>query len=659
MNKSQVVVAIVVALMLGIGVSLLAGGFDATAGRASQNGLLASANTSEALAQERTVEPTDSTAPTEPPRPTAVPATEIVSGPPADADLEDVILLSNSSNATNFDALFCNVAAFYGLGCRQFDLQGGDLTAANLQDAAGQGLRLIAMSGSNLPALSPDEVNLLRSAVEGGSQLLVYEVDGTTNLPLLNALANDAVQRVTDHNDAVRNWVVSTAAPEVTLEFTGQEIQLTEVMEQTDWALELNPRVRLTRLIGSVDDFSQEYAIFAMVPVGQGVVFLNAGDKGEAAIRTAAFRELYYNAAHFSKIVPMMIALRHAAGDEAWHQDINYANLTLDGVPLVEVVDNLNYVELLREMDRHNFHTTIAMPPVMADQTESLVVSLFIENPDRYSLVQNGNNRDGYEFYHYEVANPAESEHAARPLFEQEADIREGLERMLGHTQQTSVPFDRVMIFPYGISPSPTLNLLKQLNYLATVNAQDVPLGEQSPQDWDFAMQQANHHFEGFPVLARRQFINSYQNPDPFIRSSAFDLFIDRPVLFWSTPTDGQLFTKGSTEFNLIADRINAIPGVLEWRGLGDILLRLHKQKLNDDGSVDVMMCCNRLLFENDSASERVYHVMKPETGNVAIRQVTANGFELPYRIEEGLIIIDMRVPAHSEVEILIEYGGE
>src|SRR5690606_1624625 len=206
-----------------------------------------------------------------------------------------------------------------------------------------------------------------------------------TNLPLLNALANDAVQRVTDHNDAVRNWVVSTAAPEITLEFTGQEIQLTEVMEQTDWALELNPRVRLTRLIGSVDDFSQEYAIFAMVPVGQGVVFLNAGDKGEAAIRTAAFRELYYNAAHFSKIVPMMIALRHAAGDEAWHQDINYANLTLDGVPLVEVVDNLNYVELLREMDRHNFHTTIAMPPVMADQTESLVVSLFIENPDRYS----------------------------------------------------------------------------------------------------------------------------------------------------------------------------------------------------------------------------------------------------------------------------------
>src|SRR5690606_5812388 len=146
-------------------------------------------------------------------------------------------------------------------------------------------------------------------------------------------------------NDSVRNWKVMTEAPEVTRELSGQSIELTRVLEQTDWSLELNPDARVTQLITSVDDFSQIYPIFVMQRLGQGAVFLNAGDRGEVARHARPLRSLYYEAVHFSMNVPLMMTLRYTKGDEAWHQDVKYAKLTLDGAPLAEGDQNLNCPE--------------------------------------------------------------------------------------------------------------------------------------------------------------------------------------------------------------------------------------------------------------------------------------------------------------------------
>ena len=57
------------------------------------------------------------------------------------------------------------------------------------------------------------------------------------------------------------------------------------------------------------------------------------------------------------------------------------------------------------------------------------------------------------------------------------------------------------MVFPYGISPEQTLVLLKKYNYLATVNAQDIPLDTTRPPTWDYGMYQANMDYGGFPPL--------------------------------------------------------------------------------------------------------------------------------------------------------------
>lgn len=663
MSRNQFVIVVVVALLLGITVVLLAGMAAGRGERVSANSGLLGTSTSESLTQQptETAPAADGTAePAESPTPTVNPVVVREADPKAGEDLEDVVLLYNPARQANFDSIFCKVAEYYGLRCKKIDLTTTELTAADLQDSQGSAFKLISMSAAAIPQLSTIEANLLRTTVaERGANLLIYELDRQVNFPLLRILTDSAVVSITDHNDSVRNWVVSSDAPEITREFSGQEMQLTQVLEQADWALELNPERGAVELIGSLDDRSMSYPIFASIPLGQGEVFLNSGDKGDADTRNASLADLYYNTEHFSQIVPMMMALRYTLQTEAWHQEQNYANLTMDGTPLEAVYENLDYAALLQQMEEHDFHTTIALPPVQAENADTSVISLFLENPNRYSLVQNGNNRDGYEFYQYEVDDPTESEYPARPFFDQEADVKEGLERMLKFQQQTTVPFSRIMIFPYGISPAPTFTVLKELNYLATVNAQDVPLGETRPTDWDFDMQQANLQFENFPVVVRREYINSYQSPGPFIRTAVLDLFIDRPALFWSQPTEGQLFSKGPEEFNVVADRVNAIPGDVEWRSLGYILEHMYKEKVNDDQSIDIMMCCSQLIFTNDSSTETTYHLTKPETGNVPLRRVVVNGVDFPYRLEDGLVKIDVRVPAHSDVEVLIEYGGD
>lgn len=663
MSKNQFFVIVVVALLIGLTVVLLAGAANGGSESYADDGGLLGESTLQSLTQQ----PTETASADDEmaiPSATATPTVSRVvvaeADPKTGDDLADVVLLTDPSLQTNFDSIFCKVAEYYGLVCKQIDLTTTELTEADLQDSTGSTFELISMSAAALPQLSTIEANLLRSSVaDRGVNLLIYELDGQVNFPLLRILTDNAVIDVTDHNDTVRNWVVSSDAPEITREFSGQEMQLTQVLEQADWAVELNPEAGAVGLINSVDDFSFTYPIFVSMSLGQGTVFLNAGDKGDPDTKDAALADLYYNTEHFSQIVPMMMAIRYALKAEVWHQETNYANLTMDGAALEAVYENLDYAALLQQMEEHDFHTTIALPPVQAENSDTSVLSLFLESPDRYSLVQNGNNRDGYEFYQYEVEEAASSEYPARPFFEQETDIKEGLERMLAFEQQTTVPSSRVMVFPYGISPAPTFTLLKELNYLATVNAQGVPLGETRPTDWDFDMQQANLQFESFPVVVRREYINSYQSPGPFIRTAVLDFFIDRPALFWSQPTDGQLFTKGVEEFNVIADRVNAVPGELEWRSLGYIIQHMYKEKVNDDQSIDIMMCCGQLIFTNDSSTEATYHLTKPETENVPLRRVVVNGENFPYRLGDGFVKIDIRVPAHSDVEVLIEYGGD
>jgi len=106
-----------------------------------------------------------------------------------------------------------------------------------------------------------------------------------------------------------------------------------------------------------------------------------------------------------------------------------------------------------------------------------------------------------------------------------------------------------------------------------------------------------------------------------------------------------------------VADEINQVPGGVEWRSLGEIIKHLYLEKTNVDGSVDIKMYGNDLIFAPVRPGV-TYHVIKEETLNVPIKWLTVNGQEFPYRVEQGLLKLDIVAPADaSPMEVVIHYG--
>jgi hypothetical protein len=61
--------------------------------------------------------------------------------------------------------------------------------------------------------------------------------------------------------------------------------------------------------------------------------------------------------------MPILMFLRYAGGPCCWHQDSDYANLTIDDPWLTKRYGHLSYEGLLAEMKEVRFHTTIAFIP--------------------------------------------------------------------------------------------------------------------------------------------------------------------------------------------------------------------------------------------------------------------------------------------------------
>ncbi len=80
---------------------------------------------------------------------------------------------------------------------------------------------------------------------------------------------------------------------------------------------------------------------------------------------------------NFFEIAPLIIFLKYFLKEYVWHCTSYYANLTIDDPWLIEPYGYLDYEALLKEMKKHNFHTTIAFIPWNYDRNKKDVISLF------------------------------------------------------------------------------------------------------------------------------------------------------------------------------------------------------------------------------------------------------------------------------------------
>ena len=99
---------------------------------------------------------------------------------------------------------------------------------------------------------------------------------------------------------------------------------------------------------------------------------------------------------------------------------------------------HLIYEDLLKEMERHDFHTTIAFIPWNYDRSEAETVALFRSHPERFSICVHGDNHDHKEFDDFE----------SKPLSLQITAIKQSLARMEKFQSLTGIPYDNVFVFP-------------------------------------------------------------------------------------------------------------------------------------------------------------------------------------------------------------------
>ncbi len=330
----------------------------------------------------------------------------------------------------------------------------------------------------------------------------------------------------------------------------------------------------------------------------------------------------------FLQNAPALMFVRHAAGERGWHAVHSYANLTIDDPWLRQPYGYVDYEGLLGEMERHNFHTTIAFIPWNYNRSEPGVVSLFHDHPDRFSISVHGDNHDHKEF----------TEYRSKPLNVQIADMKQSLARMEQFKTLTGIPYDNVMVFPHSIAPEKTLEALKTYNYLATVNSSNVPQGARPPAGASFDLRAVTLTFAGFPSFIR------YSIDVPVTQSLiAINEYLGNPLLFYG---HSDSLAKGVGSFDAVADQVNKREPETKWQGLGDIARHSYLIKLRSDSNYDVLAFSSGICLENLSGRDSTFNVRKPETGPQTIGAVTLDGQPYPYQHQDGAVTFSTMVPA-------------
>lgn len=322
---------------------------------------------------------------------------------------------------------------------------------------------------------------------------------------------------------------------------------------------------------------------------------------------------------YFYLYSPLFTFIRNSQIDKIWHRPFDTANFTIDDPWLIEPYGDLNYERLLAQMKEHNFHTTIAFVPWNYNRNRANVIQLFKENPDYYSLSLHGNNHDHREFF-----NPSKLlDPVLRTNFilDQERDIQQALLRMDRLTALTGLEYDKVMIFPHGVSPSFTFKILKKYNFLGTSNSRNTPIDRSYNFSSEFSLNAVNMDFYSFPSLRRyspaypdqTEFsYYDFSNPsfDELKSQIVMDLFLDNPVMLYDHIG---FFSDGISNFNLVADFVNRKNRDTQWLSIKGIFNYLYYLRKTSTNTIDILSLSNSIIIQNDKEYEVKYNYKRPE----------------------------------------------
>lgn len=544
----------------------------------------------------------------------------------------DVVLIRSGDGLSSQEKDLELAARFYGV-----DLKVVTAGNNNMLDAVRQkGALAVAIEANALASVN--RAALLRARRRGTQStvpLLVLGVTPETGPDLLKDWSGGAAVGTERLVSPLRlHYVVGRAAgitqqlTDLNVPFPGNEALYVSLAKN-----------RGVHELVSVGSDHQTVPVFIQLDVDQQKVFLlcNMHPVGDSAIDWSAES----SATQFLEIAPLMMFVRYSAGELGWHTVHHYANLTIDDPWLREPYGHLSYRGLLKEMEKHDFHTTIAFIPWNYDRSEPETVSLFRSHSERFSICIHGDNHDHKEF----------EDLKATPLHVQIAALKQSLARMQQFHNLTGLPYDNVFVFPHSIGSGRILEELKRYNLQATVNSANVPMDRLRPPDPLFGLRTVTTSFADFPSIAR--YSVAVPLPKGLIQINEF---LGNPLFFYGHQ---DLFASGMDAFNDIADEVNKSETDTEWRSAGDIVERVYLVKLRADANYDVLSFASRLHLDNTSRRDVVFNVRKQESDSANIASVNVEGRDQPFLVRDGYLELSLSVPPGEGRSIAIRYKND
>jgi len=512
----------------------------------------------------------------------------------------------------------------------------------------------IIISAHSLSAIDKGELLSMLKDKEGNHvPLLIIGINSDVDSMLLQKWSGGAIKKCINFNNTqVSRSIRISNLKDIVFQLAG--LKILSITKSINYFFCDNSRIEKSIIQISDNNTEHYFPIFIKTIVdGKEVYILAKNQLVKAPSKlskrynnktTLNYKSIMRNDEYILELLPLMMFLKYTCGDFCWHSPVHFANLTIDDPWLTEPYGHLSYRKLLKEMERVNFHTSVAFIPWNYDRSKLDVVSLFHNNPERLSICIHGNNHDHYEFYKYETG-PGDP-WPAKPLNAQEANIKQALARMERFRSMTGISYDKVMVFPHSIAPVKTLGLLKKYNFLATVNAENVPLGSYEPKDSSFFLRPVTLTFENFSSLKR-------YSPNRTQVEIAIDLFLDNPIIFYA---HHDFFQNGIDAFDKTANMVNEIQPDIIWQSLGYIAQHLYLEKLRDDGNYDVLAFLSNFIIESTYQHDLTYFVRKEEDFSIPIKQVTVDGQPFSYKKYGNNLILEVFVPAGESRNVVIEY---
>lgn len=532
-------------------------------------------------------------------------------------------ILVNTIASTTNDACLKRLIEVLGPGCRTMGLSAFDM---ELSRAADHELCVLA-SAITLNEWShkfQDPATALDMLCQKASSLFVYGFTPDVPTCIAGRLSEGAIAGVRRLSRSDLNFQVSSLKPEITREFSGLSFFAAPSGFEYAFVWSANarnavPLVTIEGMAFLVVENRDSCKIFLLACSAVADILEQVND----------IDPLKY----FSRLLPAAMFLRSACGSQCWHSKYRFASFIIDDPPLKRSYGYLNYQDLLSQMDRCNFASTIAFIPWNYSRTDKEVTQLFRERPDRLSLCIHGCDHSASEF-------------SATDLAILNARMQLASARMNSLHRQSGLRYSNTMVFPQGRFSGAALTSLKANNYLAAVNSTAIveTSGGCEPLIVADFLRPAITTYGGFPLFLRR-----YPGP---LEQFAFDLFFGKPLLV----VEHHAYLKdGGTRLAEFISRINSLAR-LQWTGLHQILTRSHQQRERSNEIKDCRINTNEHVIENDAAYDSTFVVTKFEPAGVPVEKVLVNGQIVNFTLENSVLTFQTRIPALSSAKVNIIY---